>query len=153
MLSKRTKYALKAMIALADSHEGGPVLIADLAEREGIPKKFLELILLDLKNAGIVQSKKGKGGGYSLRRTPQEVKMGQIVRLFEGPLALLPCVSQTAYVQCSECRNESRCGLRLVMKDVRDATAEILDNTSLADVLDRVAQAIQAESRALNFEI
>jgi Rrf2 family protein len=153
MLSKKTKYALKAMIALADSFEHGPVLISELAEREGIPKKFLELILLDMKNAGFVQSKKGKGGGYMLRRTPLEIKMGQIIRMFEGPLALLPCVSQTAYIQCSECRDERRCGLRLVMKDVRDATALILDNTSLADVLDRVSRSIAAESKSLNFEI
>ena len=153
MLSKKTKYALKAMIALADSFERGPVLISELAEREGIPKKFLELILLDMKNAGFVQSKKGKGGGYMLRRTPLEIKMGQIIRMFEGPLALLPCVSQTAYIQCSECRDERRCGLRLVMKDVRDATARILDNTSLADVLDRVSRSIAAESKSLNFEI
>lgn len=155
MLSKKTKYALKAAIALAHSFEDekGPVLISDLAEREGIPKKFLELILLDMKNAGFVQSKKGKGGGYMLRRTPAEIYMGQIIRMFEGPLALLPCVSQTAYVQCSECRDERRCGLRLVMKDVRDATAQILDKTSLADVLDRVAKAIAADSEALGYEI
>ena len=153
MLSNRTKYALKAMIALADAHDKGPVLVADLAEREGIPKKFLELILLDMKNAGFVQSKKGKGGGYYLRRTPMEIKMGQIVRMFDGPLALLPCVSQTAYVQCSECRDEKLCGLRLVMKDVRDSTARILDSTSLADVLERVAKAVESESHALSFEI
>ncbi|MGD0090238.1 MAG: Rrf2 family transcriptional regulator [Planctomycetota bacterium] len=153
MLSKKTKYALKAMIALADSFERGPVLISELAEREGIPKKFLELILLDMRNAGFVQSKKGRGGGYMLRRTPLEIKMGQIIRMFEGPLALLPCVSQTAYIQCAECRDERRCGLRLVMKDVRDATAQILDNTSLADVLDRVTKSIVADTKSLNFEI
>jgi len=155
MLSKKTKYALKAMIALAHSYQDGrgPVLISELAEQEGIPKKFLELILLDMKNAGFVQSKKGKGGGYMLRRTPAEIKMGQIVRLFEGPLALLPCVSQTAYVQCSECRDERRCGLRLVLKEVRDATAQILDNTSLADVLDRVARSIAEDRDALVYEI
>lgn len=153
MLSHKTKYALKAMIALADSCDSVPVLVSDLAEQEGIPRKFLELILLDLKNAGFVQSKKGKGGGYFLRRTPQEVKLGQIIRMFDGPLALLPCASQTAYTLCPECRDENRCGLRLVMRDVRDATAQILDNTSLADVLDRVARAIEAEGRALNYEI
>ena len=148
MLSKKTKYALKAMIALAVEYDKGPVLVADLAEREGIPKKFLELILLDLKNAGFIQSKKGKGGGYFLRRTPQQVKMGQVIRMFDGPLALLPCVSQTAYVPCSECQDEKRCGLRLVMKDVRDMASRILDNTSLADVLERVAQ-IPADDKAV----
>ena len=126
------------MIALAVEYNQGPVLVAELAEKEGIPKKFLELILLDLKNAGFVQSKKGKGGGYFLRRTPRQVTMGQVIRMFDGPLALLPCVSQTAYTPCTECQDEKRCGLRLVMKDVRDVAARILDNTSLADVLERV---------------
>ena len=137
------------MIALAVEYDKGPVLVADLAEREGIPKKFLELILLDLKNAGFVQSKKGKGGGYFLRRTPQQVKMGQVIRMFDGPLALLPCVSQTAYIPCSECQDEKRCGLRLVMKDVRDMASRILDNTSLADVLERVAR-IPVDDKAAN---
>ncbi|MCY3024342.1 MAG: Rrf2 family transcriptional regulator [Planctomycetota bacterium] len=153
MISKRTKYALKAMLALADQYEKGPVLIADLAEREGIPKKFLEQILLDLKNAGFIQSKKGKGGGYFLRRRPREIRLGQIIRMFDGPLALLPCVSQTAYQRCSECRDERTCGIRLIMKDVRDATAHILDNTSVADVQERVAEVLEADSKALSFEI
>jgi Rrf2 family protein len=138
MLSKKTQYALKAMIALATCEPGAPVMIATLAERESIPKKFLELILLDLKSLGVVQSKKGKQGGYYLSRKPAEIKLGHIIRGIEGPLALLPCVSLSAYERCDECHEERTCGLRLVMKDVRDATAKILDNTSLADVLDRV---------------
>lgn len=138
MISKKTKYALLAMIELAKGREGNPVLIATLAEDGRIPKKFLELILLDLKNLGVVQSRKGKYGGYYLSRKPEEIKLGQIVRGIEGPLALIPCVSQTAYERCDECRDERSCGLRLVMKDVRDATARILDNTSLADVLQRI---------------
>lgn len=138
MLSKKTQYALKAMIALAQEQAGQPVMIAALAEKERIPKKFLELILLDLKSLGVVQSKKGKQGGYYLSRKPAEIKLGHILRGIEGPLALLPCVSQTQYERCDECKDERTCGLRLVMKDVRDATAKILDNTSLADVLDRV---------------
>jgi Rrf2 family protein len=153
MISKKTKYALKAMIALADETVAEPVLIADLAEREGIPKKFLEQILLDLKNAGLIQSKKGRGGGYFLRKTASEIKLGQIIRLFEGPLALLPCVSQMAYVRCSECRDERLCGIRLVMKEVRDATARILDNTSLADVQDRILKVAEADAKALTFDI
>jgi Rrf2 family protein len=138
MLSKKTQYALKAMIALARETSTEPVMIASLAENECIPKKFLELILLDLKSLGVVQSKKGKQGGYFLSRSPQEIKLGHIIRGIEGPLALLPCVSLTQYQRCDECSDERSCGLRLVMKDVRDATAKILDNTSLADVLDRV---------------
>ena len=138
MLSKKTQYALKAMIALASEQPGEPIMIASLAEHERIPKKFLELILLDLKGLGVVQSKKGKQGGYYLSRNPREIKLGHIIRGIEGPLALLPCVSQSQYQRCDECHDERTCGLRLVMKDVRDATAKILDNTSLADVLDRV---------------
>ena len=113
------------------------MLISALAEVENIPKKFLELILLDLKGMGILASRKGKYGGYFLRLEPQEVKIGQVVRRIEGPLALLPCVSLTQYERC-HCPDEKHCGLRLVFKDVRDATARILDNTSLLDVLQRV---------------
>ena len=109
-----------------------------MLRKENIPKKFLELILLDLKNHGILQSKKGKGGGYSLGRKPAAIKLGRVIRLLDGPLAPLPCVSQTAYVPCDECEDEKTCGIRIVMRDVRDAIANILDNTTLADVLQRV---------------
>lgn len=145
MLSHKTKYALKAALVLAKEYGQGPVLIADIARRENIPPKFLELILLELKNQGILQSKKGKGGGYFLGRPPQSISVGQIVRIVEGPLALLPCVSRTAYMRCVECRDERSCGIRIVMKDVRDATAKILDSTSLADVLKRVELAVQGK--------
>jgi Rrf2 family protein len=152
MLSKKTKYALKAMIALADSFERGPVLISELAEREGIPKKFLELILLDMKNAGFVQSKKGKGGGYMLSAPPSRVSVGHVLRMLEGPLAPLPCVSKTAYEKCEECVDEKTCGVRLLMKEVRDATAAILDSTSFEDVLRR-SQAAGNRPRPLMYSI
>ena len=138
MLSKRTKYGLQAAIFLANRYEKGVVLIAELAEKEGIPKKFLEAILLDLKNKGVLQSKKGKGGGYGLARPPQDIMVGQLVRILEGPLAPVSCVSQTAYRKCEECKDENLCGIRIVMKDVRDAIANILDTTSLADVIKKV---------------
>lgn len=138
MLSKRAKYGLRALLALAREHGQGPVLISTLSDGERIPRKFLELILLDLKRHGIVQSKKGKGGGYYLARTPQDVALGQVIRTLDGPLAPLPCVSQTAYVRCEECADETTCGIRTVMKEVRDSMARILDGTSLADVLARV---------------
>lgn len=141
MLSKKTKYALKAMIGLAKAEPGKPVLTAYLAETEGIPKKFLELILLDLKSLGVVQSRQGKMGGYLLRRPTNKITMGEIIRGIEGPLAPLPCVSHTAYERCAECPDEAACGLRLVMKEVRDASAKILDNTTLADVLERMSKA------------
>lgn len=139
MLSHKSKYALKAMIVLAREYGRGPVLISEIASREDIPRKFLELILLELRNRGLLHSKKGKGGGYFLGRAPAEITVGEILRDIEGPLALIPCVSQTAYRRCEECLDEQTCGIRLVMKDVRDATARILDSTTLADVLMRDA--------------
>lgn len=151
MISKKTKYGLKAMIYLAKVYDQGPVLIADLAKEEKIPKKFLELILLTLKNNGILQSRKGKGGGYYLGKAPKEISLGKLVRILDGPLAPVPCVSETAYAKCVECLDEKTCGIRLVMKDVRDAIADILDGTSLADVLDRSDKAAQLESGILNY--
>ena len=137
MLSKKAKYALKALLTMADEYGKGPLLISNIAGRDGIPRKFLELILLELKNQGILQSKKGKGGGYSLNRPASSIMVGHIVRLIDGPLAPLPCVSKTAYRKCAECQDERTCGIRIVMREVREATARILDSTSLADIQKR----------------
>ena len=134
MLSRKTKYALKALIALAEHGPDAPMRIADLAREQQIPPKFLELILLELRNQGILRSRKGKGGGYLLARDPGAIYLGQIVRMFDGPLAPVPCASQTAYVRCADCRNEAECGVHLAMKQVRDATSRVLDGTSLADL-------------------
>jgi len=133
MLSKKAKYGLKAMFYLAKQYGKGPVLISTLAEEEHIPKKFLELILLDLKRNGLLHSKMGKGGGYYLNKMPQEVTVGQVVRILDGPLAPIPCVSKTAYRKCDECENERTCEIRKIMMQVREATAAILDHTSLAE--------------------
>jgi len=130
---------LKAILMLAREAGAGPVLVSALAERDAIPKKFLEAILLDLKRHGLVHSKKGKGGGYFLRRGPDEITVGAVIRALEGPLALVPCVSQTAYTRCVECLDEQTCAVRLVMQEVRDATARILDNTTLTDINRRKA--------------
>jgi Rrf2 family protein len=138
VLSHKSKYGLKAALVLAKEYGQGPVLIADIAQRERIPQKFLELILLELRNRGVLHSKKGKGGGYFLARPPQEVTLGELLRDIEGPLAPIACVSKSAYSRCQDCRDERLCGIRMVMKDVRDATARILDATTLADVLRRV---------------
>ena len=151
MISKKTEYGLKALIHLARQYDQGPILIADLAREERIPKKFLEAILLSLKNSGILQSKKGKGGGYYLGRHPKNITFGQAIRIMEGPLAPVPCVSETAYAACDECANESTCGIRLVMKDVRNAIADILDGTSLADALEKIDHADEAQKGVLNF--
>jgi Rrf2 family protein len=132
MLTRKSKYGLKALLMLAEETGHGPVPISTLAERQHIPPKFLEAILLDLKKHGFLDSKKGKGGGYALSRQPTQITVGQVIRVLEGPLALVPCVSQTAYRPCPECVDEATCQVRWAMKDVRDATAKILDNMSLA---------------------
>jgi Rrf2 family protein len=147
MLSKKAKYGLRALLALSREYGEGPVLVADLALRERIPRKFLELILLELKNHGILTSRRGRGGGYALGKPPDMVSLGQVIRILDGPLAPLPCVSQTAYQRCVECPDELTCGIRLVMKDVRDATARILDGTSLSQVLTRVDDAARGRGR------
>lgn len=151
MISKKTKYGLKALIYLARKYDQGPILIADLAREERIPKKFLENILLSLKNSGILQSRKGRGGGYYLGRPPDKITFGQAVRVMEGPLAPVPCVSEMAYAKCTECGDELTCGIRLVMKDVRDEMARILDGTTLADVLKKVEQAEANQKDVLDF--
>ncbi|NJC87105.1 MAG: Rrf2 family transcriptional regulator [Desulfuromonas sp.] len=153
MLSKKTKYGLQALLILAREYGQGPLLIADLAERERIPRKFLEFILLQLKNAGVLQSRKGKGGGYSLAKPPTEISVGRIVRTLDGPLAPVPCVSVMAYEKCQECRDEKTCAIRLVMKDVRDAIADILDHTSLQDMLNRSADELKKLDGIVDFQI
>ena len=151
MISKKTKYGLKALIYLARQYDKGPILIADLARDEMIPKKFLEAILLSLKNNGILQSRKGKGGGYYLGRHPKEITFGQAIRVMDGPLAPVPCVSESAYAECTECHDEFSCGIRIVMKDVRDAMANILDSTTLADVLNQIDHAEETSKGVINF--
>ena len=146
MLTRKSKYGVKAMLFLAEQSVRRPVLIADMAEREQLPKKFLEAILLELKRHGLLGSKKGKGGGYFLGRDPSQITLGQVIRILDGPLALIPCVSQTAYMKCDECVDEQTCGIRLVMKEVRDATAHILDNTSLVNLNTQVARVRRART-------
>ncbi len=141
-LSKRGEYGLRAMIDLATLTQGGNgkdrvVQIKEIAERQKIPVKFLEQILLTLKNAGLLHSKMGIGGGYYLSRPPSEISLGQIVRILDGPLAPIRCVSQMAYEPCG-CPDEETCGLRSTMLEVRNAIADLLDQTTLADVLARI---------------
>lgn len=144
----KTKYALKALIRLAQMYGEGPVLITELAHKEGIPKKFLELILLDLKHNGILESRRGKNGGYLLAKPPEETQLGHVIRLLDGPLAPVPCVSLTAYKKCEYCEDEKTCGVRIVMKEVRDATAQILDGTSLADVVESIKRNLDSVEQA-----
>jgi len=153
MLSMKAKYGLRALTALARDYGSGPILISDLSSEEKIPHKFLELILLELKRKGILHSKKGKGGGYYLSKPPALISVGEIIRALDGTIALLPCVSQSAYRRCDECIDETTCGIRLVMKEVRDRTAEILDGTSLDDLLQRSHGVLETAGHAFMYHI
>jgi len=141
VLTRKSKYGLKALLLLAREYDRGPILASEVAAREGIPEKFLQGILLDLRRRGIVRSRRGQRGGYQLARDPAAINFGEVLRVLDGPLALTPCVSQTAYQRCDECADEQLCGIRIVMKTVRDSTARILEGASLAKVnreVDRV---------------
>ncbi len=131
MLTKKAKYGLKAMVHLAGVRPGATALVADIAASNNIPKKFLDAILGELRNAGFVHSKKGKGGGYMLARPPEDIGVGNIVRALDGPLAPIQCASKTVYRRCDDCADETVCAVRLVMLRARDAIAEVLDKTSL----------------------
>jgi Rrf2 family protein len=149
----KAKYGLKALLALAECGAERPVLIAELSRGEKIPQKFLESILLKLKRAEILRSKKGRGGGYALDRPPEAIVLGDVIRLLDGPLALVPCASLTAYQKCADCTDEASCGIRIVMKEVRDATAGILDATTLADLLQRQREAGGGKGAIPNWQI
>ncbi|RAU23362.1 transcriptional regulator [Paramagnetospirillum kuznetsovii] len=137
MLSSKAKYGLKAMVYLARREGGGTALIADIAQAEHIPRKFLDVILLELKNQGFLASKKGKGGGYTLARPADTIAVGDIVRVLDGPLAPVRCVSRLSYRRCDDCTDEAACAVRAIMQDVRDAIAAILDTTMLAAMATR----------------
>lgn len=140
-LSKRTQYALRALYALTRRGSDKPALIADLSREEEIPKKFLEQILLSLKQKGLVDSKRGRYGGYVLSVEPDKVTVGSIIRMIDGPLAPLPCASESNFRKCDECPDIRFCGTQILMRQVRDATASILDNTTLADICKQVERA------------
>lgn len=137
MLSKKAKYAIKAMIVLGKNYGNPPMRISEIAERDQIPRKFLEQILLLMRNSGLLYSKKGAGGGYALSKDPREIFMAQIMRITDGPIAMVPCVSLNFYSRCAECKDEKTCGIRDVFTDVRDATLKILAETSVFDVIQR----------------
>ncbi len=153
MISKKTKYGLQAVLQLAEQFGQGSVLISDLAAKQQIPKKFLEQILLELKNVGILQSKSGKGGGYTLSRAPQQVTFGEVIRVLDGPFAPVPCVSKTAYAKCTECADETTCAIRLVMADVREAVSNILDRTTFSEALERSRMAALNAAGLVSYQI
>jgi len=153
MISKKTKYALKALFYLAEQPSGQPVLIADLAQAGNIPKKFLEFILLTLRKGGVLQSKIGKGGGYSLAQEPTKITIGTIIRTLEGDLAPVPCLSETNYARCDECDDEVTCGIRLVMIDVNQSLAQVLDRLTLADMVGRSADERSKRANVVDYSI
>jgi len=136
MMSKKCKYALKALIRLGKEYGGGPVLTEDVARSEHIPKKFLELILLDLKHAGYVRSKQGAKGGYRLVQDPSQISLAEIHRLFDGAIALVPCVSQKFYEKCDDCPDEKACRLKKIFTNVREKTYDLLTGITIESFLD-----------------
>jgi Rrf2 family protein len=135
MLSKKTQYAFRALAVLVENYNKGPVLISEIARKRKIPLKFLENILLQLRKEGILESKKGKGGGYYLIHHPAKVPIARVIRVVDGPIAMLPCVSLYFYEKCKNC-DEKHCGLHDIMIDVRDAQLSILEKKTLQDLVE-----------------
>lgn len=135
MLSKKTKYGIKALIYLAKQDRNVPIQIATISEIENISLKFLESILLTLRKSGLLGSKKGKGGGYYLLKDPKEIKMITVMRILEGPIAMVPCVSLNYYEKCDDCPNEAECAIHRLMIQIRDSNLKIYGETSLADLI------------------
>jgi len=146
MISKKTKYAIKALVALGKNTGKPPMQISKIAIEEQIPKKFLEQILLDLRNSGYLYSKKGAGGGYALNKDAKDIYLVHIMRITDGPIAMVPCASFNFYHKCDECKDEVTCGIRSAFIDVRDATLKVLTETSIADIIDR-------ENKLININI
>jgi len=132
MISRKGKYAIRAILYLAERYGEKPIAVEEIASAERISRKFLESILLTLKNNGVLESKRGKGGGYLLREAPDQITIGQIIRIVDGPLSPVSCVSRTAYRPCSDCPDEATCRIRLVMKEVREAISKVLDLKTVA---------------------
>ena len=133
MLTQRSRYALRALLILARTDRTMPLPLSRLSRDANVPRKFLEIIFVDLKQAGLITAQRGKAGGYALARPPHLISFGDVIRVIEGPLALVPCVSRTAYRRCTDCADEAACAIRRAMLVIRDGTARILDGTSLAD--------------------
>lgn len=153
MISKKTIYAFKALIHLAGTPSGQPVLIADLAKAENIPKKFLEFILLSLRKGGLLHSRIGKGGGYSLALATNKITIGSVVRILEGDIAPVQCLSTTNYARCEECLDEATCGIRLTMADVNVALSSVMDNLTLADMIERSETERSRKENVVDFSI
>ena len=145
MLSRKTKYGIKALTYICKHQSDAPISIAQIAENENIPLKFLEAILLTLKKAGILSAKKGKGGGYYLRRAPEEIHMSEIIRLLNGPIAMFPCVSLNFYEKCDDCPDEELCGVNRLMLEVRDHTLKVLQGKTLQQLVNESVHKAQSQ--------
>jgi len=146
MLTAKGKYSLKALAHLAMLAPGATTQAIDIAESNNIPKKFLDAILGELRNAGIVHSRKGPGGGYSLARAPHEIRIGHVIRTIDGPLAPIACASRTAYRPCRDCKDVKGCTVRLLMTKVRDAMSDVLDRMTIADMVAMGSRGILAKT-------
>ncbi len=135
MISKKTKYGLKALVFIARNSDGNPVPINTISENENISRKFLESILLSLKKNGLLGSKKGKFGGYYLLKSPDDINMSAVIRILEGPIAMVPCVSLNFYEKCEDCKDPDNCAVRILMEAVRDSTLSIYNNRTLSDLI------------------
>ena len=133
MISQKTRYALRSLLYLVEEGGGAPVRLARIAETQRVPRKFLEFIMLELKTAGLVVSQRGPSGGYRLARSPDDISFGDIIRVTEGPIALVPCASVHFYASCGDCHNERTCAIRKVLAAVRESSVGVLEGTSLAD--------------------
>jgi Rrf2 family protein len=135
MLSQKARYALHALFVLGERTSDEPMMIADIAREAKVPRKFLEQILLELKKRGLVHSHRGKFGGYALGRPTEKISFAEVLRIIDGPLALSPCASRTAYRKCDDCEDENACAIRKFLLEVRDATAGILENSTIAEAI------------------
>ncbi len=151
MISQKAKYALRALISLAQAPKGAPLFISDIAEQQSIPKKFLEQILLDLKRHGILVSRRGKFGGYQLLKDPADITFGSVLRIIDGPIAPLPCLSRIAYRRCDDCKSEGNCEIRRVFAEVTQATREVLDTRTIADAIE--AGVVIAEDEEAAYDV
>jgi len=151
-LSLRGEYALRALVVLGLNHGKSVVRIQTISEQQNVPKRFLEQILNDLKSAGVVESKRGVAGGYRLSKAPDQISLAVVIRHIEGPLAPVNCVSEKFYAKCS-CPDEGRCGIRSVMKEVRDAIVKILEDVTVAELCERVKQLQGVQMNPLDYVI
>jgi Rrf2 family protein len=153
MLTMKTKYALRALSVLANAEPGSPVLIGDISEQEGIPLKFLQLILRELRQHGLLRSRKGRGGGYALAKPAAEITIAGLLRIVDGPIAPVPCLSKTQYARCDGCKSEESCGIRLMLMSVHEGTVRMYERMTLADLASLTRQAEAGQAPPMRYSI